>query len=57
MAILVNIVVILIILALVGGAIAYIVKEKRSGAKCVGCPYGKSCTSGTCAPDPKKIEE
>jgi hypothetical protein len=27
----------------VGGAIAYIIKSKRSGAKCIGCPYAREC--------------
>lgn len=25
-------------------AIRYIVKEKKKGAKCIGCPYSGSCT-------------
>ena len=36
-----------VVILIVGGAIAYIVKEKKSGAKCIGCPHGKSC-SGHC---------
>lgn len=36
-------VVILIILVLVGAAIAYIVKSKKKGVKCIGCPYAESC--------------
>lgn len=39
---------ILIIALVVGGAVAYIVKAKRKGQKCIGCPYEKSC-SGGCA--------
>jgi hypothetical protein len=42
-----NLVVVLIILAIVAGAIGKIVVEKRSGAKCIGCPHGKS-TDGSC---------
>lgn len=40
-----NIIVIIIILAIITGAIAKIVVEKRNGAKCIGCPHGKSSGS------------
>ena len=40
-----NIVVILILLAIIGGATFYIVKAKKSGAKCIGCPSTKTCSS------------
>lgn len=33
-----------VLLILVGGAIAYIVKSKKNGVKCIGCP-----AAGTCA--------
>ncbi|MBO5214015.1 MAG: FeoB-associated Cys-rich membrane protein [Clostridia bacterium] len=36
-----------VILAAVGLAVWYIVKEKKKGAKCIGCPYSKQC-SGNC---------
>ena len=35
------------IVLIIGGAIAYIIKAKKSGQKCVGCPYSKSC-GGNC---------
>ena len=35
--------VIAIIILLIGGAIFYIVSEKKKGKKCVGCPYADSC--------------
>ncbi len=25
--------------------IVYIIKAKKSGAKCIGCPYSKNCNS------------
>jgi hypothetical protein len=37
-----NIIVILIILAIITGAITKVIIEKRNGAKCIGCPHGKS---------------
>lgn len=36
------------ILLIVGGAIFYIVKSKKSGKKCIGCPYADSCSSNCC---------
>lgn len=33
----------IVILFIVGGAVAYIVKAKKSGKKCIGCPDGCSC--------------
>ena len=40
-----DIVAILVIAAVIGGAVAYIIKEKKKGKKCIGCPYGASCRS------------
>ena len=37
--------VILVIAAIIGFAIAYIVKSKKSGKKCIGCPNSGSCPS------------
>jgi hypothetical protein len=38
----------MIIVIIVGTAIAYIIKEKKNGVKCIGCP-GKAACSGSCA--------
>jgi hypothetical protein len=35
----------LLIALIVGGATAYIVKEKKKGRKCIGCPYSATCQS------------
>ena len=43
-----DIIIIAVIAAIAGFAIWYIVKSKKSGKKCIGCPDGGSC-SGTCA--------
>ena len=48
-----DIVVLLIIAVAVGGAIFYIVRSKKKGQKCIGCPYGKTC-SGNCSSQQKK---
>lgn len=35
-----------VISLIVGAAVAYIVKAKRSGKKCIGCPDSGSCQGG-----------
>ncbi len=42
-----NFIIIAIIVAILGLAISYIVREKKSGAKCIGCPQSKTC-GGCC---------
>ena len=44
----VNVIVFAILALIVGAAIFYIRREKKRGAKCVGCPYSKTCSAGTC---------
>jgi hypothetical protein len=41
-----NVIVILIVAAIVCVAIAYIVKEKKKGTKCIGCPSAGTCPHG-----------
>ncbi len=38
-----NIILILILAAIVGSAVWYLVRAHRRGQKCVGCPYCKEC--------------
>ena len=47
-----NIIIILIVLAIIGGIIYYLYKAKKRGETCIGCPYAKQCggkCSGGCA--------
>ena len=39
-----DIVTISIIVLILSGAIFYVVKSKKNGAKCIGCPYSKTCS-------------
>ena len=39
---------ILLIVLIVGFAVAYIIRAKKSGQKCIGCPDSKTC-SGNCS--------
>ncbi len=43
-----NFIIIGILLVILGSVIFYIVREKRKGTKCIGCPYGKQC-NGKCS--------
>ncbi len=43
-----NIIIIIVISAILGFAISYIVKAKKKGVKCIGCPDGASCSKSSC---------
>ena len=43
-----NIVIIAILVVILGFAIRYIVKAKKSGEKCIECPNAKTCSSCNC---------
>jgi len=38
----------IVLLIVVGVAIAYIVKEKKRGVKCIGCPSAGTCQKRNC---------
>lgn len=42
-----NAIVILIIVAIATAIIYYLYRQKKKGAKCIGCPYAKEC-GGKC---------
>ena len=42
-----NLIIIAIVLIIVGLAAWYIIKEKKKGNKCIGCPHSKQC-GGKC---------
>ena len=44
----VDFLIIAILVAIVGGAALYIIKAKKSGQKCIGCPNSKTCSAGGC---------
>lgn len=43
-----NVILILILLTILALAIGYIVKKKKSGAKCIGCPHSSECHKQYC---------
>jgi len=42
-----NIIVIAVVSAVIAAAAGYVYKEKKRGAKCIGCPSG-GCSSCSC---------
>lgn len=38
-----NVIIVVVLLAIVGLAARYIVKAKKSGQKCIGCPDARHC--------------
>ena len=43
-----NIVIIFVLVAVIGLSITYIIKAKKSGKKCIGCPSSQECSHCTC---------
>ena len=43
----INIVIVAVIAIVVGAALTYIIRAKKNGAKCIGCPHSKDC-GGSC---------
>ena len=39
-----DLIIIGILIVIIGGAITYIVKSKKRGVKCIGCPSGGKCS-------------
>ena len=42
-----NAIIIVILAAIVTAIVVYLIKAKKRGEKCIGCPYAKQC-SGKC---------
>lgn len=40
-------IIIIAIVLIVGGASFYLIRAKKRGQKCIGCPYAKEC-GGSC---------
>ena len=38
-----DLIIVVVLLVAVGAAVAYIIKAKRNGAKCIGCPACGNC--------------
>lgn len=42
-----DIIVAIFLAGIIGAAIAYIIKTKKKGTKCIGCPYASACGKNT----------
>jgi len=42
-----NVILAVILLLIVGGIVCYLIKARRRGEKCIGCPYARQC-GGRC---------
>ena len=42
-------IIIIAIVLIVGSASFYLIRAKKRGQKCVGCPYSKECGSSSCS--------
>lgn len=43
-----NIIVALLLIAVVTGSISYIIRRKKRGETCIGCPHAKQCGGNCC---------
>ncbi len=43
-----NLILVFILLAIIGGIVFYLIRAKKRGETCIGCPYAKQC-SGKCS--------
>ena len=43
-----DLIVLSVVLLIVALAAGYVVREKKKGVKCVGCPYAAICAKGCC---------
>lgn len=41
-------IIILIVAAIIVGIVIYLRRERKAGAKCIGCPYAKECGRKNC---------
>ena len=37
-------IIVVVLLAIIGVAVSYVVKAKKKGVKCIGCPAGGECS-------------
>ena len=44
----INIILIGVVVLILGGAIAYIVSQKKKGVRCIGCSAGGKCNCHHC---------
>ncbi len=40
-----NLIIVIVLLLVIGAAAFYVIKAKKKGVKCIGCPAGANCPS------------
>ena len=43
-----DLIVIALLACVIAGVVIYLIRQKKNGAKCIGCPYAKEC-GGKCS--------
>ncbi len=43
-----NFIIIAVVAVILAFAVGYIIKQKKKGVKCVGCPHAKECALKNC---------
>ena len=43
-----DIIAFLVLFIIIALALTYIIKRKKAGDKCIGCPYAKECKRNSC---------
>lgn len=44
-----NYIVIAVLALIIGGAVFYVLKQRKKGVKCIGCPNGDNCSGDCCS--------
>ena len=44
-----NFIVVSVLVLVIGGAVLYVLKQRKKGVKCIGCPHGDSCSGSCCS--------
>ena len=57
-----DLIVVAILVLAIGAAVVYIIKEKKKGTKCIGCPAAGACSMKaaggcSCCSDSERTEE
>lgn len=52
-----DVIVVILLVAVLGLALFYILRSKRKGNKCIGCPYGKTCQNKGACPSGEPLEK
>ena len=42
-----NFIIVIVVALILGCSLAYVIKAKKKGVKCVGCPYAETCGKNT----------